>query len=123
MQSTNKIPVPLALKVLGWLLLIGGLLIFAKILFLGGDFSSGRSVWNLISKGATALAGLGILRMKRWAIYLYFSCYFINATLIFLWPPSPEIFELYTQPASLTIMVAIPLIIAVIVGIYWRKLT
>jgi hypothetical protein len=101
----------------------GGVAFVAKTLIFGGQFTAIRNLWTIITKGAAAVGGYGFLKMKRWAVYLYFSFYAINTAILYTIPPSQEVFEKYTEPSSLWMLVLIPTGIALLMAKYWRRFT
>ncbi len=121
LKGEQRPPVPI--RILGWFLIVGGVAFVAKILIFGGQFSAIRNLWTIITKGSAVVGGYGFLKMKRWAVYLYFSFYAINTALMYTIPPSQEVFEKYTEPFVIAMAVIIPGGIAILVAKYWRRFT
>jgi len=112
----------LALRILGWLLIIGGLVFVAKLAILGSDFGLGRGIWNGTLKALAVVAGIGFLMLRRWAVYIYFSALAVGTLVFFIIPPSEEALALYLQPVSLVTLFIVPVGVAIIVWRYWKRL-
>lgn len=112
---------PLPLRVLGWLLILGGVASAIGILASGGAFSPARSGFHALSRISAAVAGWGFLGLRRWAIYLYFGGFLVNSTLFFGFPPSEEAYALYTRPAALALMGLVPGLVAALVARYRNR--
>jgi hypothetical protein len=120
-QSERDQKAPISIRIFGYLLIAGGVAFVAKILIFGGQFTAIWSVWTFISKGAVAVSGYGFLQMKRWAVYLYFSIFTVDTIVFYLFPPSQEAFDKYTEPLSLGMFVIVPTGIGLLVAGYWRR--
>lgn len=123
METKEEDKTPTPFKILGWFFIVGGVAFVAKILIFGGEFTTTRNLWTIVTKGAAVVGGYGFLKMKRWAVYLYFSFYAINTAIMYTIPPSQEVFEKYTEPLVLGMAVVIPVGIAMLVAAYWRRFT
>lgn len=106
---------PLVIKVLGWLLIAGGVLFIIKIVFWGSDFNLMRGIWNGFIKFLSVMAGVGFLRLKKWGIYTYFGGFIIGTLVFYILPPSEEVFELYTRPLSIVFLILVPIVVGSIV--------
>ena len=122
-RSRSKPAIPLAFKVLGWVLMLGSALFFAQVLILGFSFTFPHNVLNIVFKGAVLVAGYGFLRMKRWAVPLYFVGVAAAMLRMFLWPPTPELGELYATPSGVGLALVMPAIVGVFVVAHWERFT
>jgi hypothetical protein len=119
MNDSNKRPI--ALSILGYILIIGGVLFVLKIAF-KGSFSAERNIVNLILKGMSIIVGIGYLKMRKWAFYLWIFGYITGIILLFVWPPSEEVLRIYTSGKSIIIMLIVPTIVVILTLNYWGKL-
>ena len=116
-----KEKVPIIIQVLGWFLIIVGTLYLFKIVFWGSDFSATRGLWNGLIKFLSVVAGIGILRFKKWAVYLYFGMYIVSSIVLYVFPPSEEIFDLYITPLPIFLLILVPTVIAGVVYGHWNR--
>ena len=123
MELKEEHKTPALIKILGWFLIVGGAAVVAKVLIYGGQFTATRNLWTVITKGAAVVGGFGFLKMKRWAVYLYFSFFAINTAIMYTIPPSQEVYEKYTEPLALVMLIVIPVGIAILVAAHWRRFT
>ncbi len=114
---------PLPLQILGWFLILGGLVFVLKIIISGSDFGFTRGIWNGLLKTLAVVAGIGFLRLRRWAVYLYFGGFTVGTASFFLIPPNDEILVLYTQPAVLVTLFVVPVLIGLFIWKHWHRLT
>ena len=126
MSSSSRNPksdaaVPLAIKVLGWFLIIASALFVAQILVVGSAFTFPHAAFNFALKGAALAAGVGLLRLKRWAVVLYFAGVIAAIVRMFVWPPTPEVGEFATTASALGLTLLVPAIAAVLVMVYWER--
>ncbi len=112
---------PLPVRLFGWFLIVGGLVYAAGIIATGGAFSPVHTAVSAVSKAGAALAGYGFVTLKRWGVFLYFIVYAANTTFFFVNPPSPAVYEAYTQPSGLVMMFLVPAAVAALVGRYWAR--
>lgn len=117
----SKITTPIPLQILAWLLIIGGSIFVLKIIFLGSDFTLARGSWNALVKFLAIVSGVGFLKLKKWAVYLYFGTFSIATAIFYIMPPNQQILEIYTQPSSSISLFFVPTSIAIIVWKYWNK--
>ena len=111
----------MAIKVLGWALVVLSALSLAQILILGSAFTFPHMVLNIALKTAALVAGFGLLRLKKWAVVLYFVGVAVAIIRMFVWPPSPEVGELATSRSALALALVVPAIAGVLVAAYWGK--
>jgi hypothetical protein len=112
--------IPIAIKVLGWFLVVASALSVAQILLLS-TFTFPHLAFNIALKAAALVAGYGFLRLKMWAIALYFLGVATAIIRMFVWPPSPEVGELFTTPSALGLTLLVPAIAGVVVATYWQR--
>jgi hypothetical protein len=112
---------PLVVKILAWFLIIVSMLFLIKIAFFGSDFSLQRGIWNGFVKFLAFVAGVGFLKLKKWAVYLYFGAYMMSTAVFFLMPPNEQVFEIYTRLIVIVSILLIPGVIGFIVWRYWQR--
>lgn len=117
--SANSLPI--GIKVFGWFLIVSGVTFALAILLTGGSFSAVRSGFNAISKCISAVAGYGFLKLKRWAVYLYFGSFVFNTAFLYAIPPSAEVLEEYMRPTSLVLLFFVPVAVGTLVARHWRR--
>ncbi len=117
----SEVAVPIPIKVLGWFLIVVSALFVAQILILGSAFTFPHMVFNVALKGAALVAGYGFLRLKKWAVLLYFGGIVVAILRMFVWPPSAEVGELATNPSALALGLVLPAIAGVLVAAYWER--
>ena len=122
MSDASTAKVPLLLLLLGWFLILGGLVFVAKIAILGSDFDAARGAWNGTMKALAVAAGIGFLKLRRWAVYLYFSTFAVSTVVFFVLPPSEEALALYLQPVPIATFLLAPAVVALIVWRHWARL-
>jgi hypothetical protein len=110
---------PIAISILGYILIIGGVLFVLKIV-IGGSFSFERNLVNLILKSLSIVVGIGYLKMRKWSFYLWIIGFIIGTALLFIWPPSEEVYESYTSIMGIVSLLIVPLIITMITLKYWK---
>jgi len=114
---------PLSFRILGWIFIIGGLVYVLKIILAGSDFGIGRGTWNVFLKTLAILAGIGFLRLRKWAIYLYFGGFIAGTLSFYIFPPSEEALAFYSQPITLAMLFVVPAIVGIFVWKHWNRLT
>jgi hypothetical protein len=120
LHSRSDPAVPPAIKALGWaLVVLSTLSVLQNIL--GSAFEFPHMVFNVGLKIAWLVAGIGFLRLKKWAVVLYFVGVIVGIIRMFVWPPSPEVGELSTSPSALALTLVVPAIVAVLVALYWER--
>lgn len=112
---------PLLISILGYFLIIGGALFILKIALLG-SFTVERNIVNIILKSFAIVCGIGYLKMKKWAFYLWIIGFVVGSTLIFVWSPSEEVLNSYSSFMGLISLLIVPIVITAITVKYWEKL-
>ena len=89
-------------------------------LFMAGEVSLARLSWSVASKLGMVGCGLGFLRMRKWAPFLYFGLVAATFASTHLLPPSRQALEWYSQPWVMVMSLAVPAAGAMIVVKYRR---
>jgi hypothetical protein len=126
-QTTEESPVlkerPKTITIIAWILIIMSVL---QIAITGIGFGAPTilgSIWTLCLKGCALASGIGFLKMKRWAIYLYFGAFVTGTVALYLVPLNEEAFALYTTPTAVIALILIPIIVAALTLPQWKKMS
>ena len=111
------------ITVMAWILIVGGVLFLMTKPLTWSQLSLERNLWNVFSKTLSVVCGVGLLKMRKWAVVLYFAAFALNTALLFLWPPNAEVLERYSKPPAIAMMLVIPVIIALITLPKWNLMT
>ena len=120
MTSLDAAP-PRIIRVLAWLLIVGtfvtalNILVVGGRLFMGGEVSLARLSWSIIVKLGMVACGVGFLRMRKWAPFLYFGLAALTFTTIHLMPINRYTPEAYSEPWALVASLAVPAVVAMVV--------
>jgi hypothetical protein len=114
---------PVIITVLAWVLIVSGVFFLIMKPLTWSHFSLERNLWNVFSKSLSLLCGVGLLKMRKWAVLLYFVGYALNAVLLFVWPPNAEALELCSQPPAIAVMLVVPMVFALITLPKWKLMT
>ena len=108
------------------LLIVGALVALPNNVFIGGrlfmagEVSLARLSWSVVSKLGMVACGLGFLRMRKWAPFLYFGLVAATFASTHLLPPSRQALEWYSRPWVMVMSLAVPAAAAMIVVKYRR---
>jgi glucan phosphoethanolaminetransferase (alkaline phosphatase superfamily) len=122
-MNTDDDKKPLAVLILAWALLLFGIFQIFQIPFHYQEFSLGRHIWYFCIKFSFVIAAIGLLRFKRWGVYLYFFIFLIYTTAFYLIPPNKAVLDSIPHKEWVLGIIFVPTIIALIVLPYWKKFT
>lgn len=111
------------LRYLGFTLILGTTLFFAKNIIIGsGDYD--RDAFALLFQILMLIAGIGIAKCQKWSVYLFFISYGIGSAFYILLPRElflpdsldirPIILWLTIRPVPWPIVFAVPVAVAAI---------
>lgn len=121
--TADAVKRPVMITALAWILIVGGVLFLMMKPLTWPHFSLERNLWNVFSKSMSLVCGVGLLKMRRWAVVLYFVLFPLNTVLLFVWAPNAEVLETYSQPPAIAMMLVIPTIVALITLPKWNLMT
>ena len=126
-MTSGTAAAPPTIRLFAWLLIVEAImtalnnLVVGGRLFLGGQVSLARLSWSLIAKLGMVVCGIGFLRMRWWAPFLYFALAALTFATIHLLPVNQYTLEWYSRPWSLAAAVALPTLVAMMVLRYRRQ--
>ena len=126
-MTSGTAPAPPIIRVFAWLLIVGAFatalnnLLVGGRLVMGGQVSLARLSWSLLAKLGMVVCGIGFLRMRTWAPFLYFALAALTLATIHLLPINEYTLELYSRSWSLVAAVAVPALVAMMVLRYRRQ--
>ena len=77
---------PITITLLAWFLILGAVFFLALKPLTWSQLPLERNLFNITTKSLSGVCGIGLLRMKRWSVVLYFSMFLLNTVLLFIWP-------------------------------------
>lgn len=105
MENTS-IKAPVLVTVISWFLLISGFLNFFRNVFGVGDFSL-MGVLLIAISIVNIIVAVGLMKMKKWALYIFLATTLISLVVIFV------------QTGSTIITAYLPILIEILILVYF----
>lgn len=118
----NSRTVPIALTIIGWMLIAGGSVKLLMTPVSWCHFELWRSIALVVSKFGSIVAGYGLLRARRCGAYLYWFFAAAMSALFYIVPPDIPGVERYFTPASIAMAAGVPLLISAVLIKNWKAL-
>ena len=94
----------------------------SDILHSGTKIPIGKVIWNIFNGPFLALIStVGLWKMYRWSVYLYFGGYTIKATAFYIFSNNAGQISINNN-FTISIMIIIPIIYSIIVLPYWKRM-
>jgi hypothetical protein len=117
----NKLPI--IIRIIAWIWIIGLLLESTGIPASLGIFEPWRIVYTIILNCFGIFAGILLLKGYRQGLIIYLIVTLLNSTIFYLFPPNSRNIESYYAKTAIITLILSPVIFTLLISIYWKKLT
>ena len=123
MKDSKKSKTPVLILCFAIFIIVTTLWWFAQLFINPETLTNPNNIFFTATKFGVLISGIGLLRMKKWAVYLYAGVYLVTAVSFFVFPAGQKLSAQVAPILIAFIFVAFTSLLALMFFKYWKRFT